>query len=93
MAVSYLCVDCFSEGTTYGFAGLVAGPPTHCHGKNDKAMPGVLGGFRCICECNRPPKASTYLSNNSKAKTRGNGSRKRQPDPITNGSTREGGEA
>lgn len=75
MAVSYLCVDCFSEGTTYGFAGLVAGPPVHCHGRNDKVMPGVIGGFRCICKCAR--------------EARGNGSRKWHDGPITNGSSQE----
>ena len=53
MAVSYRCSMCLPEGASLGFADLVAGPPTHCHGRGDTTRPGIMGGFRCSCECNR----------------------------------------
>lgn len=34
--------------------------PSHCHGASDRPpLPGVLGGFRCGCECNKPTETTT----------------------------------
>lgn len=53
MSASHLCFDCIPEGTQTERFGFMAGPPPHCHGKNDKITPGVIGGYSCSCECNQ----------------------------------------
>lgn len=53
MSVSFPCFDCVPEGTSLGVLDLTAGPPTHCQGRNDTVRPGLIGGYRCSCECNR----------------------------------------
>jgi hypothetical protein len=55
MSVSFVSTACQPEGAPLEFAGLglKAGPPSHCHGKYDTVRSGLLGGYRCSCECNR----------------------------------------
>lgn len=53
MSVSWLCFNCVPEGTRLGFSDLTTGTPQHCNGRNDTTRPGLLGGYRCSCECNQ----------------------------------------
>ena len=54
MSLSFPCFDCVPEGTPLGLMDLTTGPPRHCHGRHDTVREGLIGGYRCSCECNRP---------------------------------------
>lgn len=51
MVTMNLCMACLPEGHKM-LPGVTAGPPKHCYGRNDRITPGVIGGYRCLCECN-----------------------------------------
>jgi len=61
MAASFLCHDCIPEGTKLSLVPLLsieAGPPGHCHGKNNRTTPGLIGGYLCSCSCAQRPRDS-----------------------------------
>lgn len=67
MVLSTVCGSCL--GVDLSFFGLEGrSEPDHCYGRSDRpAAPGVLGGYRCSCECRRtndwPEKARSDASN------------------------------
>lgn len=48
-----LCFEC----APISISGLMTIQPSHCYGTGDRRPhPGVLGGFRCSCECRTWPR-------------------------------------
>jgi hypothetical protein len=48
MVASHLCSLCRPVALLPGMEGE---EPWHCYGRSDHVTPGVLGGYRCSCEC------------------------------------------
>jgi hypothetical protein len=48
MVAAHLCSLCRPVALLPGMEGH---PPSHCAGRSDHVIPGVLGGYRCSCEC------------------------------------------
>jgi hypothetical protein len=47
MVATLICSLC----QRFSLPGLMSTEPSHCYGRTEHVVPGVLGGYRCECEC------------------------------------------
>lgn len=61
MTASLVCASCRGiDPSIFGRSGR--SQPDHCYGRADRpALPGVLGGYRCSCDCRDWLNALTAL--------------------------------